>query len=57
MVMASCDRQVATPVPVNEHRDGVKRVQAVLDFTEWFEPRKVKIIEHVRSKGMMFDQN
>lgn len=54
--MWGLDNMIATPVPVNEHRDGVKRVQAVLDFFEWFEPRKKEIIEHVRSKGMMFDQ-
>jgi branched-chain amino acid transport system substrate-binding protein len=54
--MWGIDNMIATPVPVNEHRDGVKRVQAVLDFSEWFEPRKEQIIAHVRSKGMMFDQ-
>lgn len=55
--MWGLNNMIATPVPVNEHRDGVKRVQVVLDFFEWFEPRKVEIIEHVRSKGLMFDQN
>ncbi len=54
--MWGIDNMIATPVPVNEHRDGVKRVQAVLDFREWFEPRKQEIIDHVRSKGMMYDQ-
>ncbi len=55
--MWGINNMISTPVPVNEHRDGVKRVQAVLDFLEWFEPRKEKIIEHVRSKGLMYDQN
>ncbi len=55
--MWGIDNMVSTPIPVNEHRDGVKRVQAVLQFPEWFEERKDKIIAHVRSKGMMFDQN
>jgi len=54
--MWGIDNMVSTPVPINEHRSGVKRVQAVADFAEWFEPRKAQIIEHVRSKGMMFDQ-
>ena len=54
--MWGVDNMVATPVPINEHRSGVKRVQQVADFAEWFEPRKAQIIEHVRSKGMMFDQ-
>lgn len=54
--MWGVNNMVATPVPINEHRDGVKRVQQVADFAEWFEPRKDKIIEHVRSKGMMHDQ-
>lgn len=55
--MWGIDNMVSTPIPVNEHREGVKRVQVVLDFPEWFEPRKEQIIAHVRSKGMMFDQN
>lgn len=54
--MWGIDNMVATPVPINEHRSGVKRVQQVADFAEWFEPRKDQIIAHVRSKGMMFDQ-
>lgn len=54
--MWGIDNMIATPVPVNEHRNGVKRVQKVLDFYEWFGPRKEKIIAHVRSKGMMHDQ-
>ncbi len=55
--MWGIDNMIATPVPVNEHRAGVKRVQEVLDFSEWFVSRKDDIIAHVRSKGMMFDQN
>ena len=55
--MWGIDNMVSTPIPVNEHRGGIKRVQKVLDFPEWFEPRKAQIIEHVRSKGLMFDQN
>ena len=54
--MWGLNNMISTPVPVNEHRDGVKRIQKVLDFAEWFEPRKEKIIAHVRTKGMMFDQ-
>ena len=54
--MWGLNNMVATPVPINEHLDGIKRVQQVADFEEWFEPRKAQIIEHVRSKGMMFDQ-
>ncbi len=55
--MWGIDNMIATPVPVNEHKAGVKRVQEVLDFNEWFESRKEPIIAHVRSKGMMHDQN
>ena len=55
--MWGINNMISTPVPVNEHKNGVKRVQAVLDFSEWFESRKEAIIAHVRSKGMMFDQN
>jgi len=55
--MWGINNMISTPVPVNEHREGVKRVQKVLDFFDWFESRKEKIIEHVRSKGLMFDQS
>jgi len=54
--MWGLNNMISTPVPVNEHRNGVKRIQKILDFAEWFEPRKEQIIKHVRSKGMMFDQ-
>ena len=50
------DNMVATPIPINEHRNGEKRIQGVLSFSTWFEARKEQIIATVRDKGQMFDQ-
>ena len=54
--MFGINNMIATPVPINESRGGVKRVQEVRDFAEWFAPLKDEIIAHVRSKGLMYDQ-
>lgn len=54
--MWGIDNMIATPIPFNEHRKGVKRVQAVIDFSNWFESRKDKIIGVVRDRGQFWDQ-
>jgi hypothetical protein len=54
--MFGINNMIATPVPINESRNGVKRVQEVVDFAEWFAPLSEEIIAHVRSKGLMYDQ-
>ena len=54
--MWGIDNMIATPIPFNEHRKGVKRIQAVIDFSNWFEARKDSIIRVVRGRGQMYDQ-
>mgnify|MGYP002633623137 CR=1 FL=1 len=54
--MWGIDNMIATPIPFNEHRNGVKRVQAVIDFSNWFKGRKDQIIKVVRDRGQMWDQ-
>ncbi len=54
--MWGIDNMIATPIPFNEHRNGVKRVQAVINFSNWFEARKDQIIAVVRERGQMWDQ-
>jgi len=54
--MFGINNMIATPVPINESRNGVKRVQEVVDFAAWFAPHSEEIIAHVRSKGLMYDQ-
>jgi branched-chain amino acid transport system substrate-binding protein len=54
--MFGINNMIATPVPINESRNGVKRVQEVVDFAAWYAPLADQIVAHVRSKGLMFDQ-
>lgn len=54
--MWGIDNMISTPIPINEVRNGTKRVQAVISFENWFQPRKEAIIKVVREKGQMFDQ-
>jgi branched-chain amino acid transport system substrate-binding protein len=54
--MWGLDNMVSPPIPINEVRDGVKRVQAQVTFENWFEPRKDQIIEGVEEKGQMWHQ-
>lgn len=54
--MWGIDNMIATPIPFNEHRGGIKRIQAVIDFSNWFEARKDEIIAVVRKRGQMYDQ-
>ena len=54
--MWGIDNMISPPIPINEVRGGVKRVQAQIRFEGWFESRKEQIIKVVRDKGQMFDQ-
>ncbi|MFQ5624160.1 MAG: ABC transporter substrate-binding protein [Paracoccaceae bacterium] len=54
--MWGIDNMISPPIPINEVRDGIKRVQAQIRFEDWFESRKEQIIKVVRDKGQMFDQ-
>lgn len=54
--MWGIDNMISTPIPFNEHRNGVKRVQAVINFSNWFEARQDQIIRVVRERGQMWDQ-
>ncbi|RMF35721.1 MAG: twin-arginine translocation signal domain-containing protein [Alphaproteobacteria bacterium] len=54
--MWGIDNMISPPIPINEVRGGIKRVQAQVRFEDWFEHRKDKIISVVRDKGQMWDQ-
>jgi len=54
--MWGIDNMLSPPIPINEVRSGTKRLQAQLRFDNWFEPRKEIIINEVRQKGQMWDQ-
>ncbi len=54
--MWGIDNMVSPPIPINEVRNGVKRVQMQVNFNNWFESRKAAIIAVVREKGQMWDQ-
>jgi len=54
--MWGLDNMISPPIPINEVRSGVKRVQAQVRFEQWFESRKEQIIKVVRDKGQMYDQ-
>jgi len=54
--MWGIDNMISPPIPINEVRGGIKRVQAQVRFEDWFEHRKDKIISVVREKGQMWDQ-
>ncbi len=54
--MWGIDNMVSPPIPINEVRGGVKRVQAVVRFEGWFAARKEKIIKVVEEKGQMHYQ-
>ncbi len=54
--MWGIDNMVSPPIPINEVRGGVKRVQAVVRFEDWFENRKDAIIKVVDAKGQMYYQ-
>lgn len=54
--MWGIDNMISPPIPINEVRHGIKRVQAQLRFEDWFESRKEQIVAVVREKGQMWDQ-
>ncbi|MEE8453776.1 MAG: hypothetical protein V3R90_03270, partial [Limibaculum sp.] len=54
--MWGIDNMVSPPIPINEVRGGIKRVQAVVRFEGWFAARKEKIIKVVEEKGQMHYQ-
>jgi branched-chain amino acid transport system substrate-binding protein len=54
--MWGIDNMISPPVPINEIRDGTKRIQAQVRFEQWFESRKDTVVKVVRDKGQMWDQ-
>lgn len=54
--MWGLDNMVSPAIPINEVRNGTKRIQAQLTFENWFEPRKDEIIKLVEEKGQMWNQ-
>ncbi len=54
--MWGIDNMISPPIPINEVRDGTKRIQTQVRFEPWFESRKDAIIKAVRDKGQMWDQ-
>jgi len=47
---------VSPPVPINEVRNGVKRIQTIKKFDAWFESRRDEIISIVKEKGYYWKQ-
>jgi branched-chain amino acid transport system substrate-binding protein len=56
MDMWGIDNMISPPIPINEVRNGTKRIQAKVNIDNWFVSRKDTIIKVVRDKGQMFDQ-
>ncbi len=54
--MWGIDNMVSPPIPICEVRDGVKRIQAVVRYDDWFAAREDAIVKVVRDKGQMWDQ-
>ena len=54
--MWGIDNMISPPIPINETRNGVKRIQAQVRFEEWFEARKHQIVKVVEEKGQMYHQ-
>jgi len=54
--MWGIDNMLSPPIPINEVRGGTKRIQAQVNFDNWFAARKDAIIKVVREKGQMWDQ-
>jgi branched-chain amino acid transport system substrate-binding protein len=54
--MWGIDNMISPPIPINEVRNGTKRVQAVIRFEDWFDHRKEQIIKVVDAKGQMYYQ-
>ncbi|MCP4117762.1 MAG: ABC transporter substrate-binding protein [Desulfobacteraceae bacterium] len=54
--MWGIDNMVSPPIPINETKDGVKRIQTIKGFDEWFQAHKETIIDVVKSKGLFWNQ-
>jgi branched-chain amino acid transport system substrate-binding protein len=54
--MWGIDNMISPPIPINETRGGIKRIQAQVRFEQWFESRKDQIIKVVDEKGQMHYQ-
>jgi len=49
--MWGIENMVSPPIPINEVRNGVKRIQTIKKFDTWFESKKDEIITIVKEKG------
>jgi branched-chain amino acid transport system substrate-binding protein len=54
--MWGIQNMVSPPIPINETRGGVKRIQTVKRFEEWFDRHKKVIIDVVKSKGYYWEK-
>ena len=54
--MWGIQNMVSPPIPINETRSGVKRIQTVKRFEEWFQGNKKVIIDVVKSKGFYWKE-
>jgi len=52
MEMWGINNMVSPPVPITETRNGVKRIQTIKQFDEWFTINKANIINVVKGKGL-----
>ena len=48
---------VSPPIPINETIDGVKKIQTIKLFDEWFANNRDKIIPVVKEKGFYWDKS
>jgi len=49
--MWGIQNMVSPPISICETKDGIKRIQTIKRFEEWFNSRKKKIIQLVKAKG------
>ncbi len=54
--MWGIQNMVSPPIPINETRNGVKCIQTVKRFEEWFQAHKTTIFDVVKSKKLFWDQ-
>lgn len=52
MEMWGINNMVSPPIPITETRNGVKRIQTIKKFDEWFDENKANIIKVVKDKGL-----
>jgi len=53
--MWGIQNMVSPPIPINETLNGVKRIQTVKRFEEWFHANKEVIVPIVKSKGYFWE--